>query len=460
MMKLCAWTHLGGQWAKKTALGALYMGVGFVPVPLQAAMDKMQSSPAMPAMKHENEGRPAASVSLSASKGKVLFYRNPMGSDTSPVPKKDSMGMDYVAVYAEDEGNAKDGGFHLSADRVQMLGVTSVAAQLSSVPMPDIEVTGTTRFDEQGLHTLSSWSAGWVTHLYVATTGERVVKGQKLADIYAPDIAASEEEYILAARSGAAVRRASVQRLFSLGVDRAEIARLQKGGKPRRLLSLYAPMNGVITELLVQEGARVELNQPLYKMASTQTMWVLADIPERLLSWVEEGDRASISFAAYPGQVYKENINLLYPSLDPQARTLAVRIVMHAPPSGMRANMYARVSIHPKPGRQKYVVIPSSALLNQNDAGNGVNAMVIVDKGQGHFAARAVKIGPQAQGEAAVLSGLAAHDRVVVNAAFLLDSESNIRSALQGFNLQGEKMPDTPASASDHPQAEHMEHTP
>ena len=157
----------------------------------------------------------------------VLFYRNPMGlADTSPSPKKDSMGMAYLPVYA-DEGAQGDppGTVRISPGRLQTLGVRTETARMRPAAARAIRATGILQFDERHLATVTTKVAGWIEHLAVAATGDPVRRGQVLAELYSPDLVASEEEYLIAVRMGSAVGSASLQRLRALDISEAEIAR-------------------------------------------------------------------------------------------------------------------------------------------------------------------------------------------------------------------------------------------
>src|ERR1700733_8567499 len=200
---------------------------------------------------------------------RILYYRNPMGlPDTSPKPKKDAMGMDYQPVYA-DEGAQGDppGTVRITPGRLQTLGVRTEAAEMRPAVARPVQATGVLQFDERHLATVTTKVPGWIEHLAVAAAGDPVKRGEVLAEIYAPDLVASEQEYLIAARMGGAVGTASAQRLRALDIPDEEIARLRRTGRSSRRIAVMASADGVVIDKPVQEGMRVDAGEALYKTA-------------------------------------------------------------------------------------------------------------------------------------------------------------------------------------------------
>ncbi len=371
---------------------------------------------------------PSPAPTPAQDRGRILYYRNPMGlDDTSPVPKKDGMGMDYVPVYENEAADAAQGVVTVAPGRLQMLGVRTVAVESRTAPVRGVHASGTLVFDERTLSVAVSRSEGWVERLDVASTGETVRQGQALAEIYAPDIAATEREYALAGGLGGAV----LSRLRALGAPEEEIARLRRTGRPGRTFTLRAPQAGVVTDKPVTLGSRVVPDQPLYRLADTARMWMIAEVAERDLALVGPGSPATARLAAFPGQTFTGTAELIAPALSAQTRTAGVRIVLPNPTGALRAGLYAEVEIGPVPGaaRPPALVVPDSAVLD-----DGVRQVVLVERGEGRFEPRQVRTGQRDAGEVQVLEGLRAGERVVVGANFLIDSESNLRAALKGFS--------------------------
>jgi Cu(I)/Ag(I) efflux system membrane fusion protein len=211
---------------------------------------------------------------------RVLYYRNPMGlPDTSPVPKKDSMGMAYLPVYADEAGDPR-GTVRINPGRIQTLGVRTEEVVMRPALTRTLRATGNLQFNERHLATVTTKAGGWIEHLTVAATGDPVKRGQVLAEIYAPDLVAAEEEYLIAARmsggmthgDGGGLAAASLQRLRALDVPEDEIARLRKTGKTQRRIAVRAPADGVVIEKPAQEGMRIEAGQPLYKRGSLRSL--------------------------------------------------------------------------------------------------------------------------------------------------------------------------------------------
>ena len=375
------------------------------------------------------DGRTTATTSLPADH-RVLYYRNPMGlPDTSPTPKKDSMGMDYLPVYS-DEGTKGDppGTVRITSGRLQTLGVRTQAAEIRGMTGRAIHMTGIVQFDERRLATVTTKVSGWIEHLAVAATGDPVRRGQVLAEIYSPDLVASEEEYIVAARMGGAMAAASLQRLRSLDIPEGEISRLRKTGQSSRRVAILAAADGVIIEKPVQQGMRINAGEALYRTADLSSVWLIAQAQEQDIGSVVPGQTAMATFVAFPGRIFEGKIEFIYPSLSADTRTLPVRIVVQNADGALRAAMFANVTLNPTRGNPQVLSVPNSAVLD-----SGMRQVVLVDRGEGRFEPRDVHLGTRGDDWVQVIDGIAPGDRVVVGANFLIDAESNLRAALQEF---------------------------
>jgi membrane fusion protein, copper/silver efflux system len=377
-----------------------------------------------------------------AAAHRVLYYRNPMGlPDTSPVPKKDSMGMDYLPVYADDNTSGDPPGtVRISQGRIQTLGVRTEEAVMRPALTRTIRATGALQFDERRLAVVTTKASGWIEHLTVAATGDPVRRGQVLAEIYAPDLVAAEEEYLVAARLGGAMSggmahgdpgalaAASLQRLRTLDVPEDEIARLRKTGKAQRLIAVRAPADGVVIEKPAQEGMHIEAGQALYKTADLSDVWLIAEVQEQDLGLIRPGQSAAAQFVAFPGRGFEGKVDFIYPSLSPETRTARVRIVIPNPDQVLRAAMYASVEIAAPATKGPMLAIPSSAVID-----SGARQVVLIDRGEGRFEPRTVRLGRQGGDWVQVTEGVRPGEKVVTSANFLIDAESNLRAALQGF---------------------------
>lgn len=374
---------------------------------------------------------PSNASAAKPSDHRVLYYRNPMGlPDTSPKPKNDSMGMAYLPVYA-DEGTQGDppGTVRISPGKIQTLGVRTETVEMRPSVDRSVRATGIVQFDERHLATVTTKVAGWIEHLAVSATGDPVRRGQVLAEIYSPDLVASEEEYLVAARLGGAITTASLQRLRAQDVPETEIARLRRTGRASRLIAVRAPADGVVIDKPAQEGMRVGPGDPLYKTADLSTVWLMAQVQEQDLGAVQPGEMAKANFVAFPGRTFEGKVDFIYPTLSADTRTARVRIIIPNPDGVLRAAMYANVQIAAASSAGAVLAVPSPAVID-----NGVRQVVLIDRGEGRFEPRQVQLGTHGGDWVQVISGVSAGDKVVVGANFLIDAESNLRAALQGFS--------------------------
>ncbi len=368
---------------------------------------------------------------------KILYYRNPMGlPDTSPVPKKDSMGMDYIPVYEgdEDDGNT----VRVSLDRIQRSGVRSEKVQLRSVVRP-IRALGTVRIDERKLTVVTLRAEGYIEELHVNATGETVKAGAPLFRLYSAPLVQAQLEYALAVKAARNVRDmnqmamvdGAAQKLRSLGMPEVRIREIQEGGTVPRTIEWPAPATGTVLEKKVISGQRVMAGDELYRIADLSTVWVIGEVPERDLGFITSGDRATITFRAFPSQPMEGRVTLIYPELKAETRTARVRIELPNPDGQLKPDMYADVVFHPDAGGKPVVAVPDSAVID-----SGTRQLVLVVKGEGRFEPRAIKPGRRGDGYVEVLEGVKEGEEVVTTATFLIDAESNLRAALKGFTQQ------------------------
>jgi membrane fusion protein, copper/silver efflux system len=375
-------------------------------------------------------------------KGKVLFYRNPMGlADTSPVPKKDSMGMDYVAVYEDEEPASATPLVKLSLDKVQKLGVKTEAVALRDIKNT-IRAVATMQANERLLHTVTSKFDGWIQKLYVNTTGQAVKKGEALMDVYSPDLVTAQQEYLIARKGvqalagGSAEVQASMQRLADSALQRlrnwdiseSELQGLTQDGKTTQYLTLRSPANGVVLEKPAIQGKRFMAGEVLYQVADLSQLWLLAEVFEQDLGQVRIGQSANIRVDAYPEKVFAGKVTFIYPTVSPESRTAKVRIELANRQALLKPSMYARAEFIASRGKAQALTVPDSAVLD-----TGTRQLVLVQRGEGKFEPRPVKLGARGDGYIEVLEGVKAGENVVVSANFLIDAESNLKAAFSGF---------------------------
>jgi len=383
-----------------------------------------------------------ATATAPAAKPQILYYRNPMGQpDTSPVPKKDQMGMDYIAVYADEEPASETPLVKLSVDKVQKLGVKTEAVALRNLTHT-INAVATVQANERSLHTVTTKFDGWIQRLYVNTTGQAVKKGAALMDVYSPDLIAAQQEYLIAKRgvqtlagASAEVRESmqrlvdsALQRLRNWDISETELQRLQQDGKTIQYLTLRSPANGVVLEKSAIQGKRFMAGEALYQVADLSQVWLLAEVFELDLGQVRIGQAANIKVDAYPGKVFAGKVAFVYPTVTAESRTARVRVELANPQALLKPSMYARVEFVASGAKGPVLAVPHSAVLD-----SGTRQMVLVERGEGRFEPRQVRLGTHADGYFEVLQGLKAGEMIVVSANFLIDAESNLKAAFSGF---------------------------
>ncbi|UXY13888.1 efflux RND transporter periplasmic adaptor subunit [Chitiniphilus purpureus] len=390
-------------------------------------------------------------------KGKIVFYRNPMGlPDTSPTPKQDSMGMDYIPVYEHELTGPNF--VRISPEKLQRLGVKTVPASLQEVGAA-VRAVGRIEFDERATATIAPRYEGWVERLAANAVGDRVQRGQVLFEAYSPDIYAAQQEYRLAlageqqlaqasedARQGAArLGASSLLRLKQWEVPAGEIRRLQQGGEPRRTVAFHSPVNGVIVEKTILQGARFMPGDALLRIADLSRVWLQLDIAEQDLAQARVGKDVSVTLDAYPGEVFTGKVDFVYPTLDAETRTAKVRVVLPNPGNRLKPGLYAQALL--AGGAQgKALSVPDSALID-----SGRRQLVLVSLGEGRFEAREVKTGARGNGRIAILEGLGEGEAVAVTANFLIDAESNLKAAVN--SLGSAPQPATKAASAAAPAA-------
>jgi len=380
-----------------------------------------------------------SSTAPSTEQREILVYRNPMNpSVTSPVPAKDEMGMDYIPVYADDGGaSATPGTVSIDPAIVQNIGVRTASAKRREMAR-QIRTVGRVDYDEEGLVRVHLRSEGWVETLLVKETGQAVRRGQALMTLYSPQIASTEQEYLLALRGVANLRKdappefveqaralseSSAERLRLLGVPEAELQRLQGGGEAKRAITLTSPASGIVQFVGVREGQFVTTQTEVYRIADLSSVWILADLYEDEVPWIRAGDRAEVSLHGLPGESLEARVDYVYPYLEGKTRTQKVRLRLRNPELRLKPDMYADVTF--RVDRQlEAVAVPESAIVR-----SGTRAQVFVTSAPGRFEPREVRLGVAADGYVQILDGVAVGEEVVTSAQFLIDSESKLREA-------------------------------
>ena len=356
------------------------------------------------------------------------LYRNPMGApDTSPVPKKDSMGMDYTPV-CEDEGEAP-ATVKLSLDKVQRLGVRTAEAQERTLNRM-VRAFASVQFDERKQFVVAPKFGGWIEKLLVNATGDVVARGQTLFEVYSPELNVLQQEYLLA-RNMQGPQGVADNRLRNLDYPPAAFEKLRRGETPR-VIAIPSPASGTVIEKMAIEGMRFQAGDALFRIVDTSTMWVMAEIYEQDLGYVKVGDTVKLTVNVWPDRSFPGQVTFIYPTVGKESRTAKLRIEVANPDGALRADMAATVLIESP--LAPAVTVPDSAVID-----SGMRQVVLVERGEGRYEPRAVKLGARVPGYVQVMEGLRPGEKVVTSATFLIDAESNLRAALGAFSAGEQK---------------------
>ena len=410
----------------------------------------------------------AGSAAVEKKERKLLFYRNPMGlPDTSPVPKKDPMGMDYVPVY---EGEAETATsepasanqIRISTEKIQKLGVKTEAASLKSLDKV-VRASGRIEADERRVYAISPKFEGYVERLHVSATGQAVGKGQALFEVYSPELVSAQREYAIAAQGVQALKDAgsdaqssmkqladaSLLRLKNWDISDEQVRALSRAGETKRTLTFRSPVSGIVTEKKALQGMRFMPGEALYQITDLSSVWVLADVFEQDIGLAKSGARAKVMIAAYPDKAFEGKVSYVYPTLKAETRSVQVRIELSNPGQLLKPGMFAQVELAVA-ASNKVVTVPLSAVID-----SGTRRIVLVQAGEGRFEPREVKLGARSDNYVEVLEGVQDGEQVVVSANFLIDAESNLKAAISGFGGSGDKpiQPAQPAASPSAPQS-------
>lgn len=329
------------------------------------------------------------------------------------------------------------GTVQITPERQQLIGVRVGKVEMRPLEKV-IRTVGKVDYDERRVVTVSPKIGGWIEDLYVDFTGRFVRQGEPLLTIYSPELVSTQEEYLIALRakqdllkspfsevvsSGESLAESARRRLKLWDISEGQIKALEESGQPRKTLTLYAPYSGFVLEKMAYKGMNVMPGMALFKLADLSTVWLYADIYEYELPFIRLGQQASIQLSYLPGEIFSGKVIYLYPSLNPETRTAKVRFEFQNPHGKLKPEMFANVEIKVPLGRR--LVVPEEAIID-----TGLRQMAIVDKGDGYFEPREVKVGAKVDHYYEVTMGLKAGERVVTSANFLIDSESKFKEAV------------------------------
>jgi Cu(I)/Ag(I) efflux system membrane fusion protein len=341
----------------------------------------------------------------------------------------------------------------IPSDKQQMLGVKTSEVKVRSLTRV-VRTVGMVDYDERRLSTINTKFEGWIEKLYVDYSGKYVKKGEPLADIYSPELLATQREFLNVLKwanrrntpstapsgsnydiaGGAAVSdmlakdadvlvEAAEQRLRLWDISDSLIRRIEESGKPVRALTLYSPASGYVIQKTALQGMKVTAGEKLFDLADLSMVWIIADVYESELALVKPGERATISLSYFPGREFPSRIDYIYPYVSGQTRTVKVRFEMPNYEGRLKPLMYTNVEV--KIGLGKKLSIPDDAVLD-----TGTRQIVYVDRGEGNFEPREVLLGVRAGGLREVLKGLKAGEKVASSATFLIDSEAQMKNVV------------------------------
>jgi Cu(I)/Ag(I) efflux system membrane fusion protein len=377
---------------------------------------------------HPSEASVASAASAPAAapkQRKLLYYRNPMGlADTSPTPKKDPMGMDYIPVYeGEDESTpgaeaASPNQVRISTEKIQKLGVRTEAAAMRLLGKT-VRAAGRIEPDERRVFAVTAKFEGYVERLHVNATGQPVAKGQPLFEAYSPELVAAQREYAIAMQGLEAMKDAgadaqasmrqladsSLARLRNWDLSPSQVTALMKSGQPQRTISFPSPVSGIVSEKKALQGMRFMPGEMLYQVTDLSSVWVVADLSEQDIGLIRSGAKARVTTTAYPNEAFDGRINYIYPTMKAETRSVPVRVEMANPAQKLKPAMFAQVEVSVG-GKAPVLTVPESAVID-----SGTRRIVLVQ----------------------ILKGVRDGEQVVVAANFLIDAESNLKAAVGGL---------------------------
>jgi Cu(I)/Ag(I) efflux system membrane fusion protein len=344
---------------------------------------------------------------------------------------------------------------HVSLSPTQrvMANVATVAVKQASLNK-EINAVGIVQYDQSRQAKVTAWIAGRIDQLHVNTVGAYVAKDKPVAEIYSPDLLATQQEYLLAVKSREQLKSSPIpsisqngdglvasakQRLMLFGVKESQIAELEKAGKPNIRLPIYTPLSGVVIEKMVQQGQYVNTGDALFNIADLSTVWVEIEVYENEFPNIHVGQQVEIKSQSFPGKPFTGRIAFIYPFLDPKTRTVKARVEMPNPGMKLKPDMFVNAVIKVPLGSA--IVVPVTAVMD-----TGKRQVVWVEGSPGMFEPRDVQVGQQTDDKVQIMSGLKVGDKVAVSGGYLIDSEAQLKGGGGHENMSGMKM-DEPKGA-------------
>jgi Cu(I)/Ag(I) efflux system membrane fusion protein/cobalt-zinc-cadmium efflux system membrane fusion protein len=370
----------------------------------------------------------------------ALYWKAPMDpSYVRDSPGKSPMGMDLVPECPAAAGEAPAGSVVVDSATMQSMGVRTTTVLRRDLTH-SVRAVGRVAYDERRVAHVHTKVQGWVEHLMVDFVGQEVKQGEPLLEIYSPELVATQEELLLAARyqaatadspfddvrgGGESLLSATKRRLALWDIPERDVEALLETGEAKRTLTVYAPASGVVTRLGVRAGMEVKPNTNLYTIADLSKVWVLAEVYEFELPWLALGQPAEVELSYLPGERMRSELTYIAPFLDPETRTAEVRLELDNSAGRLKPEMFGNAVIAGRP-RPDVLAVPNNAVIR-----SGTRNLAIVSLGEGRFEPREIDLGlDSGDGWFEVLAGLDEGEDVVVSSQFLIDSESNLQEAV------------------------------
>ena len=364
-------------------------------------------------------GKPAATTP-SPAKGaerQILYWYDPMiPMERYPGPGKSSMNMDLIPKYAEETGAA---GVRIDPAGLQNLGVRIVAVTRGTLPS-GLTATGVVDFNQRDVTIVQARAGGFVQRVYNHAPGDLIRAGAPLADVLVPEWGGAQLEYLAVRRTGdGQLIQAARQRLVLLGMPDGLISQVERNGQPSTVVTISTPTGGVIRTLNVRAGMTVAAGMTLAEVSGLGTVWVNAAIPEAVAGPVEPGTSASVTFAAFPGEIFVGRVSAILPEARGETRTLTARIELLNRGGRLKPGMFATVQLGEAASLS--LLIPSEAVIR-----TGKRTLVMLALEGGRYQPAEVRAGREAGGRTEILAGLTDGEKVVASGQFLIDSEASL----------------------------------
>lgn len=402
----------------------LFAGLGWFLGQKSAQSPMASSSPVS-----EQKMAPSRNGVVQDGSGKtVKYWYDPMvpNQKFDKPGKSPFMDMMLEPKYANESSEGEEGGVAISSQTAQNLGIRLAKVSTKSFG-ESFSAVGRIEPDERRFYAVQTRIPGFVERLYVRAVGDPVSKGQKVAEIYAPDLLAAQQEYLALlgltrVDSDNSLKQAARNRLKLLGMTEGEITAIAKTGKSSPRFGVYAPSSGIVTELGVREGGQLMAGSSLVQISDLSQVWMIAEVPERDAVRLKPGMTADVQLQSLPGEVFKGKVGYLYPMLNDTSRTLQVRIELPNKSSRLRPGMYANAAFT----GQTYegLSVPTESIIE-----TGKRKVVIVKEANGYRPVE-IQTGQERDRYTEILGGLNKDENVVVSGQFLIDSEASLSGVL------------------------------